>query len=327
MVRTEMDALPMEEKSGLPYASRVTATWNGKQTPVAHSCGHDIHMASWVGTAQALIAMKSKWHGTLMFVGQPAEETTGGARGMIADGIFTKFPKPDVGFALHVGPAGYGEVTYRPGVNSSNSDSMEILFKGKGGHGSTPSITIDPVIEAARFTMDVQTVVSREKDPAAFGVITVGAIQSGNAGNIIPDTALLRGTIRSYDSGVRAKLLDGIRRTAAAVAAMAAALRRILTWWLAAALSSMTRRSQPGPPKCSRPPSAPRPRFSPRPARKARTIRSSSLPACRPCSSALAAMIRPRLLKLQRRVRPSRPITRPTSHLCPSRPSAMGFRP
>jgi len=223
MVRTEMDALPMEEKTGLSYASHVIATWNGKQTPVDHACGHDIHMAAWVGTAQALVAMKSKWHGTLMFIGQPAEETTGGARGMIADGVFTKFPKPDVGFALHVGPAAYGEVTYRPGVNSSNSDSLEILFKGRGGHGSTPSITIDPVIEAARFTMDVQTVVSREKDPAAFGVITIGAIQSGNAGNIIPDTALLRGTIRSYDGGVRAKLLDGIRRTASAVAAMAGA--------------------------------------------------------------------------------------------------------
>ena len=118
LVRTEMDALPMEEKTGLSYASHVIATWNGKQTPVDHACGHDIHMAAWVGTAQALVAMKSKWHGTLMFIGQPAEETTGGARGMIADGVFTKFPKPDVGFALHVGPAAYGEVTYRPGVNS-----------------------------------------------------------------------------------------------------------------------------------------------------------------------------------------------------------------
>ena len=223
LVRTELDALPMEEKTGLSYASHVIATWNGKQTPVDHSCGHDIHMAAWVGTAQALVAMKAQWHGTLMFIGQPAEETTGGARGMIADGLFTRFPKPDVGFALHVGPAAYGEVSYRPGANSSNSDSLEITFKGRGGHGSTPSVTIDPIIEAAHFINDVQTVISREKDPAAFGVITVGSVQSGNAGNIIPDLALLRGTVRSYDPAVREKLLDGIRRTAAGVAAIAGA--------------------------------------------------------------------------------------------------------
>lgn len=223
LVRTELDALPMEEKTGLPYASHAQAIWNGKQTAVDHSCGHDIHMASWVGTAQALVAMKAKWHGTLMFIGQPAEETTGGARAMIADNLFARFGKPDVGFALHVGPGPAGEVTYRPGVNSSNSDSLEILFKGKGGHGSMPSLTIDPVMEAAHFVVDVQSVISREKDPAAFGVVTVGAVLAGSAGNIIPDTALVRGTIRSFDAGVREKMLDGIRRTANAAAAMAGA--------------------------------------------------------------------------------------------------------
>lgn len=220
LVRTELDALPMEEKTGLPYASHAVTTWNGKPTPVDHSCGHDIHMAVWVGTAQALVALKSKWHGTLMFIGQPAEETTGGARGMLADGLFTRFGKPDMGFALHVGPGPYGEISYRPGVVTSNSDSLDITFKGRGGHGSMPSLTIDPVIEAARFVVDVQTVISREKDPASFGVVTVGALQAGSAGNIIPDSAVIRGTIRSFDSGVRDKLLDGVRRTAAAVAAM-----------------------------------------------------------------------------------------------------------
>ena len=223
LVRTELDALPMEEKTGLPHASHAVTNWNGKPTPVDHSCGHDIHMASWVGTAQALVAMKAKWHGALMFVGQPAEETTLGARAMLADKLYERFGKPDMGFALHVGPGPAGTVSYRGGVNSSSSDSLEILFKGKGGHGSMPSLTIDPVVQAAHFVVDVQTVISREKDANQFGVITIGALQAGSAGNIIPDQALIRGTVRSYDPAVRTKLLDGINRTANAVAEMAGA--------------------------------------------------------------------------------------------------------
>ncbi len=223
LVRTELDALPMEEKTGLPWASKAIQDWNGKPSPVAHSCGHDIHMAAWVGTAQALVAMKDRWHGTLMFIGQPAEESTGGAKAMVAEGIFSKFGKPDYGFALHVGGGPTGEVTWRAGATTSNSDSLDILFKGKGGHGSMPATTIDPIMEEARFIVDVQSVISREKDPAAFGVITIGAIQAGSAGNIIPDRALLRGTIRSHEASVRVKLHDGIKRTANAVAAMAGA--------------------------------------------------------------------------------------------------------
>lgn len=223
LVRTELDALPMEEKTGLPYASHVVATWNGKPTPVDHACGHDIHMAAWVGTATALVAMKSQWHGVLMFIGQPAEETTAGARAMLADRLFERFGKPDYGFALHVGPGPAGTLTYRAGVESSNSDNLEILFKGRGAHGSTPQASIDPVMEAARFVVDVQSVISREKDPAQFGVVSIGAIQAGSAGNIIPDSALVRGTIRSFDADVRTRMLDGIRRTANAVAAMAGA--------------------------------------------------------------------------------------------------------
>jgi amidohydrolase len=223
MVRTELDALPMEEKTGLPYASRATQMWNGKETFVDHSCGHDIHMASWVGTATALVAMKDKWSGTLMFIGQPAEETTGGARGMIDDGLFKRFGKPDMGFALHDGPMAYGDVYYRAGVISSNSDSLELTFTGRGGHGSRPHVTIDPILIASRFVVDVQSVISREKDPAAFGVVTIGAIHGGSAGNIIPDTVSLAGTIRSFDAGVRKKMIEGITRTANAEAAMAGA--------------------------------------------------------------------------------------------------------
>ncbi len=223
MVRTELDALPMEEKTGLPYASHVVASYNGKPTPVAHSCGHDIHMAAWVGAAQQLVAMKSQWKGTLMFIGQPAEETVGGARAMIADGLFTRFPKPDIGFAQHVGPGPTLGVSYRAGANSSSADGFEITFQGRGAHGSRPQLSIDPVMEAARFTVEVQTIVSREKDPAAFGVLGVGSIQSGSAGNIIPDQAVLRGTIRSYDDATRQLLKEGLGRTARAVAEMARA--------------------------------------------------------------------------------------------------------
>ena len=223
MVRTELDALPMEEKTGLPYASHATQMWNGKPTPVAHSCGHDIHMAAWVGAAQQLVAMKSQWHGTLMFIGQPSEETVGGARAMIADGLFTRFPKPDIGLAQHVGPGPAGGVSYKAGVNSSSSDGFSITFLGRGAHGSRPQLSIDPVMEAARFTVDLQTIISREKDPAAFGVIGVGSIQAGSAGNIIPDQAIVRGTIRSYDAATRNLLKEGLERTAKATAEMARA--------------------------------------------------------------------------------------------------------
>jgi hippurate hydrolase len=223
MVRTELDALPLEEKTGLPYASHATQVWRGKDTPVDHACGHDIHMAVWVGVARTLVAMKSQWRGTLMFIAQPAEETTGGARSMIDDGLFTRFKKPDYGFALHVGPGPFGHVAYRSGVVSSNSDDLYVTFTGKGGHGSAPNLTIDPVMMAGRFIVDVQDVISREKDPSRFGVISIGSVQAGNAGNVIPDTAELRGTIRSFEPEVRARMIDGIGRTARAEADMAGA--------------------------------------------------------------------------------------------------------
>ena len=150
-----------------------------------------------------------------MFVGQPAEEGDGGAKAMLADGLFTRFAKPDMGFALHVGPGPYGYMSYKPGVINSTADGLSVLFAGKGGHDSRPHVTIDPVMMAGRFIVDVQSVISREKDAAKFGVVTIGSVQAGNAGNVIPDTALLRGTIRSYDDDTRARMIEGVERTAA----------------------------------------------------------------------------------------------------------------
>ncbi len=212
LVRTEMDALPMDEKTGLPYASK-----NGAD----HSCGHDIHMTAWLGAARTLVALKSQWKGTLMFIGQPAEEIVAGAKAMLDDGLFKRFGKPDYAFALHSWPLAYGTIGYNSGAVSSNSDSLEITFKGRGGHGSAPDKALDPVTIAARFVVDVQTVISREKDPKEFGVVTIGAINGGTVGNIIPDTVKVRGTIRSYSPAVRDKILAGVRRIANASAAMA----------------------------------------------------------------------------------------------------------
>jgi hippurate hydrolase len=220
MVRTELDALPMEEKTGLPYASRDKTTWQGRETFVAHSCGHDIHMASWLGTAKTLVGLKDQWHGTLMFIAQPAEEIGAGAMAMLWDGLFTRFPKPDFAFGLHDNPIPYDQITYRVGVGSSISSSLAITFHGRGGHGAAPQATIDPVLIAARFIVDVQSVISREKDPVEFGVVSIGAIHGGTAENIIPDEVVLRGTIRSFKPEVRSKIAAGIERTAKAVAAM-----------------------------------------------------------------------------------------------------------
>ncbi|MBB3358156.1 MULTISPECIES: amidohydrolase [unclassified Novosphingobium] len=223
LVRTELDALPLEEKTGLPYASHAQQTIDGKLTPTDHACGHDSHMAWWVGTAQTLLALKDKWHGTLVFIGQPAEEKAGGAKAMLADGLFTRFPKPDYAFAAHVGPDVAGHVTVKQGAVSSASDSVVVTFHGQGAHGSMPDKSIDPIVMGAHFVDDVQTVISRQKDPQKFGVITVGAFNAGFVPNIIPDTAVLKLTLRSYDPDVRKLLLDGVGITARAVASMARA--------------------------------------------------------------------------------------------------------
>ena len=223
LIRTELDALPMEEKTGLAYASREKAMWNGRETFVDHACGHDVHMAIWVGTAKALLAMKDKWLGTLMFVGQPSEEAVSGAQAMLADGLYTRFGKPNYAVGIHDLPEAAGTVMWRFGAATTTADSLDVTFLGRGGHGAMPERTIDPVVMAARFIEDVQTVISREKDPAAFGVVTIGAMEAGSARNIIPDQAVLHGTIRTVDEGVRRKILDGIRRAANGVAAIAGA--------------------------------------------------------------------------------------------------------
>ena len=212
LVRTELDALPMTEATGLPYAS---------QDPGAdHSCGHDLHMAIWVGTAATLIHFKSAWHGRLMFIGQPAEEAVQGAKAMMDDGLYTKFGKPDYGLMLHVRNDPAGRLTLKPGIWTSALDNVQITFRGRGAHGSMPHESIDPIVMAAHFVTDVQTIISREKNPAKFGVITVGSFQAGTAPNIIPDTAVLQLTLRSYDPKVRSLLLEGVKRTAAAEATM-----------------------------------------------------------------------------------------------------------
>ncbi len=224
MVRTELDALPMEEKTGLAYASRAQATdEDGHPTFVAHSCGHDNHMAAWIGTAEALVALRDRWHGTLVFVGQPAEELVSGAKAMLADGLFTRFPKPDYGFAAHVGNALAGTVTVKQGPMTSAVDTILITFKGVGSHGSMPDKGIDPIVEGAHFVTDVQSVIAREKDPFKFGVITIGSFHAGSVSNIISDHADLQLTLRSYDPDVRKVINDGVERTARAVAEMARA--------------------------------------------------------------------------------------------------------
>jgi amidohydrolase len=178
-------------------------------------------MASWVGTAKTLISLKDQWHGTLMFIAQPAEEVGAGAMAMLREGLFTRFPKPNFGFALHAtGGFAHGTVLYTVGAGSSSADGLTIKFRGQGGHGAMPQATKDPVMMAARFVVDVQSVISREKDPTEFGVVSIGTIQGGTAMNIIPDEVVLTGTIRSFKPEVRAKMFAGIERTAKAVAAM-----------------------------------------------------------------------------------------------------------
>ena len=223
MVRTEMDGLPMEEKTGLPFASRAQQDYNGALSFVDHSCGHDTHMAAWLGTAKILVDSKAKWHGTLIFVGQPAEEALGGALAMIADGLFTRFPKPDVGFAAHAMSGTIGDVLIKDGTAMSAADAFAITFNGVGAHGSMPDKSIDPIVMGGHFVTDVQSVISREKEAATFGVLTIGSFQAGSAPNIISDKAELKLSMRSFDPATRQLLIDGVTRTANAVAAMARA--------------------------------------------------------------------------------------------------------
>jgi hippurate hydrolase len=225
LVRTDLDALPVTEATGLPYASHVIAKdKKGNEVGVMHACGHDIHITCLVGTARYLAANKALWRGTVMFIGQPAEEIGSGALEMLNDGLFTKFPRPDYGLALHV-DAGMpvGKVGYRAGYFLANVDSVDITLRGKGGHGAYPHTTIDPIVQASHLVLDLQTIISRENSPLDPAVITVGSIHGGSKHNIIPDECRLQVTVRSYTEKVRKKLHDAIRRKAKAVAASAGA--------------------------------------------------------------------------------------------------------
>ena len=225
MLRTELDALPVEEKTGLSYASTVhTKDDAGHDVPVMHACGHDLHMAAWVGTATVMAQSKKDWRGTLMLIAQPAEERGMGAKAMVADGLFTRFPKPDVGVALHASnllPA--GKVGFTPEYAYSNADTLNITIYGKGGHGAHPETTIDPIVIAARVVLALQTIVSREIRPGDAAVITVGYIQGGTKQNIIPDEVHLGLTVRSFTDEVRQHLLSAISRTVKAEAEAAGA--------------------------------------------------------------------------------------------------------
>ncbi len=227
MLRTDMDALPVEEKTGLPYASKVRARdITGDDVPVMHACGHDIHMASWVGTARIMAATRDRWSGTLIMVGQPAEERVVGAKMMLADGLYTRFPKPDFAIGAHDDawlPA--GKVTVIPGYLLANSDSVNVTIYGKGAHGSAPHASIDPIVIAARVILGLQSLVAREKDPQDPGVVTVGSIHGGTKANIIPDKVELQLSVRSFTDETRKLLLDGIARVAKSEAAAAGATR------------------------------------------------------------------------------------------------------
>lgn len=225
MLRTELDALPVLEKTGLTYASHVTTKDDeGHEVPVMHACGHDVHMAALVGTAAIMASTKDQWRGTLMLIGQPSEERLGGAKMMLNDGLFTRFPKPSAGIALHTTntiPA--GKVGITPGYISSNSDAVNITIYGRGGHGAMPENTIDPIVIAARTVLSLQTIVSREIKPGDPAVITVGYIQGGTKNNIIPDEVRLGLTVRSYSPEVRKHLLAAIERVTKAEAEAAGA--------------------------------------------------------------------------------------------------------
>lgn len=214
MLRTELDALPVEEKTGLSYASKVHAKDDaGRDVPVMHACGHDLHMSSFMGTATIMAHSKDSWHGTLMLIGQPAEETISGAKAMLEDGFLKRFPKPDAGVALHVHndlPA--GKIGIAPGYRYANADSLRITIYGKSGHGSQPSATIDPVVIAARTIVSLQTIVSREVQPGEAAVVTVGYIHAGTKNNIIPEQAELGLTVRTYKPETRKQVLAAIAR-------------------------------------------------------------------------------------------------------------------
>jgi amidohydrolase len=226
MLRADMDALPIKETTGLPYASTVTGTdSSGKTVPVAHSCGHDMHVASLIGATRLFAKSRDSWRGTLMAVFQPGEETAQGAKAMIDDGMFKRFPKPDVVLGQHVMSLPSGNIDWRAGIVTSSADSLQIRIFGRGAHGSMPESSIDPVVMAAATVMRLQTIVSREVAPTDSAVVTIGSLQAGTKENIIPDEALIKLNVRTFDESVRKRVLVAIERIAKAEAAASGAPR------------------------------------------------------------------------------------------------------
>lgn len=220
LLRSDLDALPVDEQTNLPFAStRKVPNSAGKQVGVMHACGHDVHMTNLLGTARYLSEHRDLWSGSLMLIGQPAEERGAGAKAMLDDGLFDRFGKPDFALALHCNSViPTGKVGLREGYMMANVDSVDIRLFGRGGHGAYPHTTIDPIVEAARLILDLQTIVAREVKPIEPAVVTVGSIQAGTKHNIISDECLLQLTVRSYSDEVRARLLEAIRRKARATA-------------------------------------------------------------------------------------------------------------
>ncbi|HYA97178.1 MAG TPA: amidohydrolase [Methylomirabilota bacterium] len=216
MLRTELDALPVQEKTGLAFASTVSfKTDSGETVPVMHACGHDIHMSAWVGTARLMAENRQRWHGTLVLVGQPAEEIVSGAAAMLKDGLFTRFPKPDFALSLHdESSLAAGVVGFHAGYFRASADSVDITIYGRGGHGAAPQDTVDPIVIAARTVLALQSIVSRENNPMDPAVITVGTIRGGTKNNIIPEEVKLQLTVRAFSPEVRKRLLAAIERTA-----------------------------------------------------------------------------------------------------------------
>ena len=220
LIRADMDALPVTEQTGLPFESKLKTTLaSGVETGVMHACGHDTHMASWIGAARLLQAQRGRWSGTLVMIGQPAEEGTRGALAMIADGLLTRFPRPDYALAMHdTSDLPSGVIGVRAGFALANSDSVDIVVKGLGGHGAYPHTTKDPIVLASAIVMRLQTLVSRESSPFDPAVVTVGSFHGGTRYNVVPDEVRLQLTVRSYSDASRKLLLDGIGRIAAAEA-------------------------------------------------------------------------------------------------------------
>jgi hippurate hydrolase len=223
LVRADMDALPIIEQTGLPYASKlVTRDRTGRDVGVMHACGHDVHMTCWVGTARVLSALKDHWSGTLVMIAQPAEEIGAGARMMLADGLYKRFPKPSFCLALHADALlETGHIHYTEGLAMANVDTVEVVVKGKGGHGAAPHLTVDPVVVAAKLVLDLQTIVGREMNPVDPAVVTVGSIHGGTKANIIPNDVKLQITVRSTKDSTRKHILEAIERKAKAAAASA----------------------------------------------------------------------------------------------------------